>query len=281
MNEQQHQIREQQRESWNEFSGGWKKWDDVTMEFLRPAGDAIIQRLHLSEGSVVLDLAAGTGEPALTIAERIPQGTVHVTDLSDKMLDIARENATARGITNVVFSVCDASEMPFEDAMFDAVSCRFGLMFVPDLQGAVGEIHRVLRPGGRVSTSVWGAPEDNLWVAAIMGSVRRILQLEPPPPDSPGIFRCAENGMVKAMFEHAGFQQVEQRNVGSMFRMDSTEQFWDMLMEVAAPIATAMDSATDEQRRQIKDEVFASMHERFGDGEVTFESNALVISGTR
>jgi ubiquinone/menaquinone biosynthesis C-methylase UbiE len=135
MNEQQHQIREQQRESWNEFSGGWKKWDDVTMEFLRPAGDAIIQRLHLSEGSVVLDLAAGTGEPALTIAERIPQGTVHVTDLSDKMLDIARENATARGITNVVFSVCDASEMPFEDAMFDAVSCRFGLMFVPDLQG--------------------------------------------------------------------------------------------------------------------------------------------------
>jgi SAM-dependent methyltransferase len=131
MEQQLIQIREQQKDSWNRFSSGWKKWDDLTMRFLQPMGDAIIDRLGPHNGQVVLDVAAGTGEPGLTIASRLRGGRVVISDLAEDMLAVARENAERRGITNVETRACDVCELPFADNAFDAISCRFGFMFSP------------------------------------------------------------------------------------------------------------------------------------------------------
>ena len=87
MNEQQQAIRDQQKETWNKFSGGWKKWDEFTMNFLKPMGDAIIKLLEIKSNDVVLDIASGTGEPAFTIAGIAKSGEVYATDLSDEMLN--------------------------------------------------------------------------------------------------------------------------------------------------------------------------------------------------
>ena len=94
------QIREQQKEVWNRFSPGWKKWDDLTMNFLKPMGDEIIQLIRPKGVDVVLDVASGTGEPGLTIATKLRGGIVIATDLSEGMLEVARENAARRGIKN-------------------------------------------------------------------------------------------------------------------------------------------------------------------------------------
>src|ERR1041385_6062386 len=107
MEQQLEDIREQQRNTWNKFSPGWKKWDDLTMDFLKPIGDEIIRQLALKDNDVVLDVAAGTGEPGLTIAEHLKYGKVIITDLADDMLVIAHENAARRGIRNVEFCACD------------------------------------------------------------------------------------------------------------------------------------------------------------------------------
>ena len=88
MNEQQIEIREQQKQTWNKFSGGWKKWDDLTMEFLRPMGEEIINKIRPSGKDQVLDIAAGTGEPGLTIASMLEDGKVVITDLAEDMLKI-------------------------------------------------------------------------------------------------------------------------------------------------------------------------------------------------
>ncbi|MBC7948691.1 MAG: methyltransferase type 11, partial [Chitinophagaceae bacterium] len=69
-------IRDQQKESWNKFSSGWKKWDDLTMDFLKPMGDEIIRLIAPKNSENILDIAAGTGEPGLTIAGMIPNGKV-------------------------------------------------------------------------------------------------------------------------------------------------------------------------------------------------------------
>ena len=164
MEQRLEEISEHQKESWNKFSPGWKKWDDLIMAFLKPTGDEIIKRLKLKEDDVVLDIAGGTGEPGLTIASHLTKGKIMITDLAEGMLNTARENAAKRGIENVAFKACDVSKLPFEDNHFDAISCRFGFMFFPDMLLATKEMKRVLKPGGRIAIAVWHVPEKNFWV---------------------------------------------------------------------------------------------------------------------
>src|SRR6478609_6703273 len=109
------QIRDQQKETWNKFSPGWKKWDELTMNFLKPMGEEIIKLLNLKSDDVVLDVAAGTGEPGITIAAHLNGGKVISTDLAEGMLEIAQENAKKRGIKNFETIVSDVSQLPFAD----------------------------------------------------------------------------------------------------------------------------------------------------------------------
>ena len=101
MEHQLEQIRNQQKESWNKFSAGWKKWDDLIMDFLKPLGDEIIRLIDPQKNDIILDVAGGTGEPGLTIASMLNGGKVIITDLAEDMLTIAQENATQRGINNI------------------------------------------------------------------------------------------------------------------------------------------------------------------------------------
>ncbi|MDP2363601.1 MAG: class I SAM-dependent methyltransferase, partial [Ignavibacteria bacterium] len=101
MEQQLETIREQQKASWNKFSPGWKKWDNLTMDFLKPMGDEIIRMLKPKSNEIFLDVAGGTGEPGLTIASMINGGKVFITDIAEGMLEIAQENAMLRGIKNI------------------------------------------------------------------------------------------------------------------------------------------------------------------------------------
>src|SRR6478609_1124967 len=101
MEQQLKKIREQQKESWNKFSYGWEKWDEHFMSFLKPMGDEMIQQLYLKETDLVLDIAAGTGEPGLTIAKKLRMGRVVITDISENMLEIAKRNASKQGVKNI------------------------------------------------------------------------------------------------------------------------------------------------------------------------------------
>src|SRR6185436_11358087 len=95
------QIRERQRATWAGLSAGWEKWDSVIMDQLGPVGAAMIERLGIAEDQQHLDIAAGTGEPGLSIAPLAPMGRVVLTDLVAEMLDIAARRARVQGITNV------------------------------------------------------------------------------------------------------------------------------------------------------------------------------------
>jgi SAM-dependent methyltransferase len=141
------EIRDAQRATWAGLSAGWEKWDRVIMDQLGPVGTAIIERLDIAADQQHLDIAAGTGEPGLTVARLAPEGHVVLTDLAAEMLDIATRRADAQGITNFATTMCSADDLPFGDAAFDSISVRFGYMFFPDVAKATAEFARVLRPG--------------------------------------------------------------------------------------------------------------------------------------
>lgn len=281
MEQQLEQIREQQKASWNKFSSGWKKWDDLTMNFLKPMGDEIIQQLHLKETDVVLDIAAGTGEPGLTIAQKVNKGRVVITDLAEDMLAIARENATKRGIKNIETRACDVCELPFADNTFDAISCRFGFMFFPDILLAAKEMYRVLKPGGRIAVAVWNVPEKNFWVTVTMGTISRNLELPPTPPGTPGIFRCAADQLIVDLFLKAGLKNVTQKEVAGKLNAETTDVYWNMMNEVAAPVVTALIDASDAMKEKIKREVYQALDQTYPNGNISIDASALVIYGEK
>ncbi|MEO8666346.1 MAG: class I SAM-dependent methyltransferase, partial [Ignavibacteria bacterium] len=254
MESQLEEIREQQRNSWNKFSPGWKKWDELTMDFLKPMGDEIIRLIKPMDNEVILDVASGTGEPGLTIATMLKGGKVISVDIAEGMLNIVKDNAEKRGIKNFETVVCDVCELPFEDNTFDAISCRFGFMFFPDMQLAAKEMFRVLKPGGRIATAVWYSPDKNFWVTATMGVLNKTLQLPPPPPGAPGMFRCAKDGLIADIFKEAGLKNVSVKEIQSKMNCGTTDIYWNCITEVGAPVVAALSNADDEMKEKIKKE---------------------------
>ncbi len=281
MEQQLEQIRDQQKQSWNKFSSGWKKWDELVMDFLKPMGDEIIRLLNPQKTDVILDVASGTGEPGLTIAAKLSGGKVILTDLADHMLEIARENATSRGIYNIETVTCDVCDLPFPDNTFDAISCRFGFMFFPDMQLAANEMVRVLKSGGKIATSVWNIPEKNFWVTAIMGTINKNMELPPPPPGSPGMFRCAKNGFISEIFSQAGLKNISQTEIFGKLNCKTIDAYWGMQTEVGAPIVAALGKASDDVKEKIKIETYAALSQKYPDGNIIIDSSALVIYGEK
>jgi ubiquinone/menaquinone biosynthesis C-methylase UbiE len=281
MEQQLEIIREQQKASWNKFSPGWKKWDDLTMDFLKPMGDEIIRLIKPKNNEVILDVAGGTGEPGLTIASMLKDGKVSITDLAESMLEIARENATKRGIKNIEIRACDVCELPFDDNTFDAISCRKGFMFFPDMLLAAKEMARVLKPGGRIAASVWNVPEKNFWITAIMGTISRNMELPTLPPGAPGMFRCAEDGFMSDLFSQAGLKNISLYEIAGKLNSKTTDVYWEMMTEVGAPIVAALNNADDAIKEKIKREVYQVVDEKYPDGKVVIDSSAIVIYGEK
>jgi len=274
-------IREQQKESWNKFSPGWEKWDHLTMPFMQPMANEIIRLLHPSGNDNVLDIASGTGEPGLTIARIIPKGKVYLTDLSEGMLKVANQKATIQVITNIETMVCDASELPFADNTFDAISCRFGFMFFPDLLAAAKEMLRVLKPEGKMAASVWNIPEKNFWVTATMDTIRKNMDLPPNPSGAPGMFRCSKPGMLVDICKEAGFKNTSETEINGKLNADSADNYWEFITEVGAPIVAALSKAGEPVKVKIKREVFDLLSQRFGKTDIVIDSSSLVIYGEK
>ncbi|WP_210517259.1 class I SAM-dependent methyltransferase [Hymenobacter terricola] len=281
MEAQLEEILEQQRESWNKFSPGWKKWDGLLMDFMKPMGDEIIRLLKPQPNDVVLDVASGTGEPGLTIATMVKNGQVISIDIAEGMLAVAKEHAAQRGIRNFETRQADVCELPFADNTFDAISCRFGFMFFPDMQLAANEMARVLKPGGRLATAVWNVPEKNFWVTAAMGSINKNMQLPPPPPGAPGMFRCAKRGSIAELFRQAGLKNVSEAEVGGQLNSGTADNYWAMMTEVAAPVIAALNKADAGTQAKIKQEALELINQKCPDGNVLIESSALVIYGEK
>jgi len=275
------QIRDQQRDTWDRFSAGWKKWDGMVFSWLAPFGEAMIRQAGLREDSNVLDMAAGTGEPGLTAAALVPRGHVTLTDLAEHMLAVANENALHRGLGNVVTRVCDATALPFADASFDAVLCRFGFMFFPDVSAATREFARVAKPGARICAAVWGEPQKNPWATTIMGTIARHVTMPAPPPGSPGLFRCATEDFMRTVFAESGLRNISEEEVSADMEHDKPERYWEFMNDIAAPVVAGLAKADDLTRERIRVEVLDLARRSLNNGAVRMRSTARVIVGTR
>jgi ubiquinone/menaquinone biosynthesis C-methylase UbiE len=283
METQLEQIRDQQRETWNKFSPGWNKWDEFAMNFLKPAGDEIINFIAPKNEDYILDIASGTGEPGLTIAEMIPHGKVIISDLAEGMLDIAKANAARRGIKNIETIACDVSELSFPDNTFDGVSCRFGFMFFPDMDQSAKEMARVLKPGKKISISVWAEPSKNYWATVTLSTINENMEILASPPGSPGLFRCSSKGMIADIFQKSGLKNISEKEFTSKINFSSLDQYWEFMNDVVAPVTAAMGKADNDMKLKIRNEVFNKIKNdiNISDGKFSIDYSFTIISGEK
>ncbi|MDQ6688605.1 MAG: methyltransferase domain-containing protein [Actinomycetota bacterium] len=275
------QIRDQQRHTWDRFSAGWKRWDAFVGGWLAPVETTMIRHAALQGAAEVLDVASGTGEPGLTAAAAVPHGRVTLTDLSERMLTIASDNAAQRGLGNVETRICDAGSLPFADGSFDTVLCRFGFMFVPDEDEAANEFARVARPQARIVAAVWGSPDANPWATTIMGTIARHVALPAASPGSPGLFRCSPDGYMRGVFARAGLHHISEEEVSFELVHDSPEQYWDFMADIAAPAVAGLAKASDVVQQAIHAEVLGLAQQHLRDSRVCMRSTATVVTGIR
>src|SRR4051794_14901437 len=252
-------------------------WDSISPIYLRAIDirftgvvDAVIRRAGLQSDQKVLDLGTGTGSVAIKAASLVmPGGSATAVDISQEMVDLARQHSASLGLSNIEFLEGRAEELPVPSGRFDAVLASLSLMYVIDRAAAAREIARVLRPGGRLVAAVWGGPE----VADIVLFQQTAGSFAPAPP-VPGVGpgALADPAGFLADLERAGIKaSVESETTGFVF--DDFSSAWDVL----AGVTTAQ--LPPERQHEAKAAVRAKMWPE-GDGPRHFRNLTQFITGT-
>ena len=262
----------------------WRKWHAQIAAFTRGATEAILEAARLRPGMRVLDLASGVGDPALSIAGEVaPNGRVTATDLGPGMISLAEELARKTGLTNIEFREASAESLPFPDESYDVLTCRFGIMFFPDLPKALRECLRVLKPGGRVVFVAWGKKEQPFFTTTA-GIVLKHVPVPPPPPDpdGPSLFMFGERDRLRRALAAAGFINVheEDRIIAGRWS-SSAEEYWEQFTEVAAPFRPLLDQLTPEKMAQAKSEILAGLKKFWTGKELNMPLEIVIGSGIR
>jgi SAM-dependent methyltransferase len=241
----------------------------------------MLDQAQIGEGAQVLDLAAGAGGQTIAAARRVgPSGRVVATDISPEILAYAADAARAAGLANVETLEMDGEALTFEDGTFDAVISRVGLIYFPDQQGALGEIRRVLRPGGRLSAIVYSTPERNRFFSIPVGIIRRIAGLPAPAPGLPGPFSLGGPGVLDAAYENAGFEDVDVRAVDAPVRFATAAECVRFERESFGALHAMLAGVTEAER----DQAWAEIEMELGqfEGPDGFEGPCeLLVGGAR
>lgn len=251
------------REQWDKSAAGWNEHAPQIRAWLATATDAMLDMAAIGSRSRVLDVAAGSGDQTLDIAQRVgPDGYVLATDLSPAILALAQRNAERAGHRHVETKVADGERLPVADASFDAAVSRLGLMFFPDPLQGLREMHRATRPGGRVCTMVFSRPDRNPCVTILMSTALKHAGLAPRDPFQPGgLLSLGKPGLADELFRVAGFRDVATTTLDAPFRLPTARHYLDFVRTSASPIQQILGRLD----RAAADAAWAEMEQRLGE----------------
>ncbi len=259
-----------------------EKWKAKSAAMGRAATEALVEYASPKPGMQVLDLASGTGEPAISLASRVgPDGHVTALDLSADLLEIADTRARQRGLTNFSTRQADAHHLPFPDGSFDLATCRFGVMFFEDCEKALRELHRVLKPGARACFLAWGPFEQPYW-SSTMGVVVKHVGGPTLETDGPDPFRFAQPGSLSVALRNAGFRDVAEETKQVPWTWPGTvEEVWEYAQSVSAPFRSLLQRIPAEKWDKVNADVHAAIRQYVEADSVKFGAVVVLASGTK
>ena len=264
---------------WNSFgrANASQKWRRQSAAMGNDMTRAIVAAAQVRSGMRVLDIACGTGEPAISLAAvLVDDGDVVGVDISPAPLKIAEERAIQRGLSNVTFQQADAHELPFPNNSFDCITSRLGIMFFSDLPRALSEMHRVLKPLGRAILLVWG-PMDQPYFQTTIGAILRMLPEASVPESGRKMFALGNNGVLTQVLRQAGFSEVKEELVTVPWTwMGTPKEVWEYFQDVAVPFASFIQSIPADRREEIDAEVLKAISQYYDGTSIKFTATVNI-----
>jgi ubiquinone/menaquinone biosynthesis C-methylase UbiE len=257
---------------WAEAAAGWKQ----------APTDVLIAAAAIEPESLVLDLACGSGDPALDIVQQFASVRVIGVDRSSAGLVLARQNAErARVGSRIAFMQGDVQALPVASECVDRITCRFGVMFFQDAERAMREMRRVLKPGGRVALLVWGVFQQPFFEATI-GAVLQLVPGAELPEAARLMSRFAAPGSLAAELRKAGFCSIRETEM-TLPRIwtGSAEQLWEYQQEVSTPCRPLFEKIPAALRPRIDSQVAARLAQFNNGGRLEVPAQVVLATAAR
>ena len=269
--------------SWRDSAPFWEKHREIILQMFAPVTQALVEDARIGPGHSVLDIATGPGEPGLTIASIVgPGGKVFGTDPAPEMVDAARRATDRLGLSNAKFEVASADRLPFLADTFDAVICRFGVMFFPSPVEGVREMLRVLKPGRELCLAVWHFADRNPFFYTLSRVMERFVDSPPPAPDAPDAFRFATPGKLRDVLTEAGAIAPSERLLQFTIQAPiSVEDLWILRSEMSEKLREKLATLSTEQASEVKRQSLEALRGYSTGYGMSFPAEVLIVSGTK
>lgn len=275
-------LRTMVHRTWGGVAATWGRYADALDEHETAVTERMLEAVKVQPGDRVLELACGPGGVGLEAAPLAgADGEVVLSDVAEEMVDVAVDRARRRGLANVRGATLDLEDIHQLDASYDVVLCRQGLMFAIDPQSAADEIHRVLRPGGRVSLAVWGPKVANPWLGVVFDAVSGELGHPVPPPGIPGPFNLEDAARLRSIVARAGFGDIDIEDVQVPRRWSSFDEWRTSTTALAGPLATILAGIPEASRSAIVERLRSAVAPYTTASGVEMPTLARVISARR
>jgi len=267
---------------WDTVAPAWERNAEHVDRHMAEPTQALLDAARIAAGSSVLEVAAGPGGAGLAAAARVgPAGHVVLTDAAPGMVAAAQRRG--EGVAQISARLSDQLVLDAADETFDAVISRHGLMFAEPPAAAVREAVRVLRAGGRYGAMVWAEREANPWLGLVLDAVGEQFGVAFPPPGIAGPFSLGDEALLERALQDGGLEDVTVERHPAPMRLESLEVWWELVPELAGPLAAALAGMEPDVRNAIRDRALAGAEQqarRTPDG-VELDGAVLIGGGRR
>ena len=261
----------------------WETHSETIRDMFAPITEALVQEAHIERGHSVLDVATGTGEPALSVGRIVgPAGSVVGVDPVAETIAAATRASDGLHLTNIRFQMASAELLPFPDASFDAVVSRFGIMFFPSPIQAVREMLRVTKAGRKLAFAVWGFAERNPFHCILSHVVDRYVEPAALQPDAPEIFRFASPGKLLTVLKEGGATHPSERLFQFTINVRlSVEDYWVLRLQMSEKLRKKLTALASDTQSAIRREVLQALQPYATAKGLSLPAEVLIVSGAK
>lgn len=211
------------RKGFDEASSGY---DNPAMRFFDNAARYLVERLPLRGDECILDAATGTGNVAMALAKRLKNGKVTGFDLSEGMINRAKEKIKPGNLANVSFQCTDVEHIDFPLNHFDGLCCSFGVFFWPDMEGTLRKLIQMIKPGGFIAITSFA---DGSFLPQSQLALDRFKRYGVKLPDSYTWQRLDQHQKHFELFDQAGLIAIDSTTRPMGYYLKDALEWWDIV----------------------------------------------------